>query len=244
MRALVVTVLAAGLTVLLPGPPLFSTQSSPFSGTAARASSGQSLDANAGYRTEFWREALVVVRAHPIVGAGYGRLAEEAESLVPRSWALSPLAHSGPLQALAGGLLLGLPVLVGLGVIALGLLRRIRVRVRSGADTALVAAGAVTALALVAHSLVDTDWSYPALAGQFAVVVGLTLAARPARAQEPVPEQAPDPAQQAPPVNLWAATGSAVLALTLAVGCVVAWGQPFHISELSAPQTVTGEVHP
>jgi O-antigen ligase len=247
LRAVAVTAVAVVLTVVLPGPPLFSSWQSPLGGAAARAAVGETVDANTTYRTEFWREALSVTRAHPLTGAGYGRLATESAPLVPTSWARSPLAHSGPLQAFAdGGVLLGLTVLAGLGLVVAGLLRRLatlrglrkaRARDPVGADTALVLAASVAGLALLAHALVDTDWSYPALAAQLAVVLGLALAARPV---DPV-------AVAAPQRDLVAATGSAVLVLVLAVGAVGAWGQSFHISAPAqgpANQTATGEVHP
>jgi O-antigen ligase len=223
-RAAVLTVVAAGLTFVLPGPPLFATHVSPLSGAAARASAGETVDANSTYRTEFWREALSVTKAHPFAGAGFGRLAAESAALTPSQWARSPLAHNGVLQAFAdGGLPLGLPVLAGLVVAGAALVRGVRVRPRAGADAALVAAASVAGLALIAHSLVDTDWSFPALAGQFGVVVGLALAARTAN------EPGTEPARQ-----LAASVGSAVLALTLVIGAAAAWGQEFHISATAA----------
>jgi O-antigen ligase len=231
VRALVVTLLALSVTFILPGPPLFSVSSSPFSAAAARAAAGETVDANATYRTEFWRESLVVVREHPLAGAGFGRLSQEAGPLVPSSWALSPLAHSGPLQALAdGGLLLGLPVLAALVAIVLGLLRRLRPRGAGAADHALVIGGALAGLALVAHSLVDIDWTYPGLAAQLGVVVGLVLATGRTRSGE---KAASGPGRAI-------ALGSALLVLALAAGAVAAWGQPFHIID---GFSVTGGAH-
>lgn len=242
VRAVAVTALAVGVTLVLPGPPLFSTYSSPLSGAATRAATGETVTANTTYRTQFWREAVSATQAHPLVGVGYGRLADEVSTLVPTTWARSPLAHSGPLQAFAdGGVLLGLPVLIGLGLVVLGLLRRVRPAPRSapgdqdrhgGADAALVSAAAVAGLALVAHSLVDTDWTYAALTAQFAVVVGLALAVR----RRPASDQ---PATQGRP-PLLPLVGSVLLGLCLVVGAVVAWGQPFHIVSTSAS---SGEAH-
>jgi O-antigen ligase len=246
-RAVVLSLVAAGLTLLLPGPPLFDSRVSPLAGASARAAAGETLDSNTLYRTQFWREAVTVTLHHPVTGAGYGQLAKVAVPLTPTSWAHSPLAHSGPLQAFAdGGLLLGLALLAGLAVACLALLRLVLAGVRrslpsavgrpaslaASADSALGLAAAGTALALVAHSLVDIDWTYPALTGQFAVVLGLALAYLPARATalaEPAPR------------DLVAATGSAVLALVVLVGSAAAWDQSFHIS---APSAHSSKVHP
>lgn len=258
LRAGALTVVTLVLTFVLPGPPLFDTRQSPLGGAAARSAAGQTVDANASYRTEFWREALSVTRAHPLTGAGYGRMGTESASLVPTAWARSSLAHSGPLQAFAdGGVVLGLTVLGGLALAAAALLRVVWVRVRrgghrGGADSALTAAAAISGLALLVHSLVDTDWTYPALAGQFAVVVGLAVAARTCA------DSAQPTAARAPARNLVAAVGTAVVVVVLAVGSVAAWGQSFHISAQAASplsstahtahiahtaETATGEVH-
>jgi O-antigen ligase len=234
VRAVAVTALAVGVTLVLPGPPLFSTYSSPLSGAATRAATGETVTANTTYRTQFWREAVSATQAHPLVGVGYGRLADEVSTLVPQSWARSPLAHSGPLQAFAdGGILLGLPVLIGLGFVVLGLLRRVLPK-----DDPLVSAAAVAGLALVAHSLIDTDWTYAALTAQFAVVVGLALAVRrPSTSGQPSEPAQPAAASRPQVVPL---VGTVLLGLSLVVGAVAAWGQPFHIVSTSAS---SGEAH-
>ena len=259
-RALAVTVAACALTFVLPGPPLFDTRVSPLAGATARAAAGETVDANTAYRTQFWREAMSVTTHQPLTGAGYGRMAQASTPITPTSWAHSPLAHSGPLQAFAdGGLPLGVSLLACLAVLAFALLRTLATGLRAaiaprridstttvaggdaqhspqvqGADAALAMAAAVAALALLAHSLVDIDWSYPALAGQFAVVAALALA----------PQHQPRPAGSSQPSrsrrDVAAAGGSAVLVLVLALGAAAAWGQQFHIS---APQTATGKAH-
>ena len=194
-RALVVTVLTVAVTFVLPGPPLFTASASPLAGASQRSQSGETIDANSTYRTEFWRESLVAFRQHPVAGAGFGRTAADTSGQVPTSWAVSSLAHSGPLQALAdGGLLLAVPLLVLLVGVAVALLRRLRPRAEPaddsegesaegegagywrGADHVLVPAAVVTSAVLAVHALVDTDWSYPALAAQAAIVAGVALA--------------------------------------------------------------------
>jgi O-antigen ligase len=252
-RALVATVIAVGLTVLLPGPPLFSTSASPLSGTTARTGAGETLTSNSIYRTEFWREARVAFRAHPLTGAGYGRIPAAAHGRVPAAWAVSPLAHSGPLQALGeGGLLLGGPLLLGVGAVCVGLLRRLRrpapragpsAPVPAGpgprTDSLVVRAAALAALLLVVHSLVDTDWTYPALAAELAVVAGVALAAGPG---QPGPGGAPDIRAGRAPTVPPAATlvAAAVLLLALVAGSAASWGQPFHILD---PQATSGGAH-
>lgn len=237
LRAVVVTLLALGVTFVLPGPPFFASSVSPLGGAAARSAAGETLDTNAAFRTEFWRESLDALRARPLAGAGYGRLTQVAGPLVPKSWAKSPLSHSGPLQAFAdGGLLLGIPVLLGLGAVVIGLLRRLRPRPGTGADHALVVSASLTGLALVAHSLVDIDWTYPGLAAQLAVVAGLVLAVRPAAR----PADAPGTTGERSSAGRAGPIAVGVLAVALAVGAGFAWGQQFHIF---AGFSVSGEAH-
>ncbi len=227
LRLGIATAIAVGLTFLLPGPPLFASGTSPFSGSAARSGQGETVGANSTYRTEFWREALTAAGTSPVTGVGYGRLAEVAGPRSPAGWAVSPLAHSGPLQALAeGGLLLALPLVGAVASLSVALVRRLRRRGASPADTLLVRAAGVTGLVLVVHSLVDTDWTYPALAAQFGVVAGLALAIRPKR---PVATDGPDHRLT---VARWA---TALLVLSLATGAVVSWGQPFHVANVRSP---------
>jgi O-antigen ligase len=230
-RALVASVVAVALTVLLPGPPLFSTSASPFAGASARSAAGETVDTNVTYRTQFWREAVTVFGEHPLAGAGYGRTAAEVSGRVPATWAVSSLAHSGPLQALAdGGLLLAVPLVLLLVGVGLGLLRRMRPRGdlsdRSGdaVDLVLVPAAVVASAVLGVHALVDVDWSYPALAVQAAVVAGVAFAV-------PVRRAAAGASQRASRVAVAALVGA------LLVGSLAAWGQPFHIN---APSSTTG----
>ncbi len=187
--------------------------------TTARAAAGETLENNSTYRIEFWREALVAFGTDPVVGAGYGRVASTSVGRIPVQWAVSPLAHSGPLQALGeGGLLLAVPLLALLGAAALGLLRRLRRTFDLERPDALVLrAAVVVALLLGAHALVDTDWSYPALAAQAAAVTGIALGV-------PLPSRGP---RVRPAAGL-----VCVLLLAAALGGVgaAAWGQPFHIS--------------
>ena len=87
--------------------------------TGARSAAGETLSANGSYRLEFWREALDVLRHHPLVGSGFHGLVEGNLPYTAASWARSPWAHNGYLQALSdGGLLLGVPLIAGSALLA------------------------------------------------------------------------------------------------------------------------------
>jgi O-antigen ligase len=193
-----------------------------------RAQAGETLENNSAHRTQFWREALVAFGSDPVSGAGYGRVAAASHGKVPVQWAVSPLAHSGPLQALGeGGLLLAVPLFALLGAVLVGLVRRLRRPLDPDRpDTLVVRSAIVAALLLGIHALVDTDWSYPALAAQAAVVTALALAV-------PLPSRAP---------RVRPRPGAAsVVVLVVALGCAgaAAWGQPFHISASTSDQHTT-----
>jgi O-antigen ligase len=169
------SVLAAGVTVAVSGPPFFSSTTSPLSATQVRSSTGETVDASGAYRVRMWRESVIVFEHHPIAGVGYGGLESAATELTPAGWPRSPLAHNDYLQALAeGGLLLGLPFLVACGALAFGLLRVGRSRVHSRVVD--VRTGVVVgAMALMVHAAIDFDWSYPALFSLTAVVAALAI---------------------------------------------------------------------
>jgi hypothetical protein len=97
-------------------------------------------------------------------------------------------------------------------------------------DHALVIGASITALALVAHSLVDIDWTYPGLAAQFAVVVGLVLGTKSRAGAEGADGRD----------SRVLVVSSAVLVLALAVGAIAAWDQTFHINDQFS---VSGEAH-
>jgi O-antigen ligase len=184
VRWLAASVLAAGVTMAVSGPPFFASSSSPLAATQARASGGDTADANSAYRVRMWHEAVIVFDHHPVAGVGYGGLQSSAARLTPASWPRSPLAHDDYLQALAeGGLLLGLPFLLACAAIGFGLLRSLRTRSRSrvlDVRTGLI----VGALALMAHAVIDFDWTYPALFTLAAIVSAAAIAPALRRPQE------------------------------------------------------------
>jgi O-antigen ligase len=176
VRWLAASVLAAGVTLAVSGPPFFPSSSSPFAGTQARSSTGGTADASSSYRVQMWHEAVIVFDHHPVVGVGYGALESTAAKLTPASWPRSPLAHNDYLQALAeGGLLLGVPFLAACAAIGVGLLRGLRSRARRRAldvRTGLI----VGAGALMLHAAIDFDWTYPALFALAAIVSAAAIA--------------------------------------------------------------------
>jgi O-antigen ligase len=176
-------VVAVGSTFLIAGPPFFPHRASPLAATQARAAT-ESLGQNGFYRLDFWREALAVFWRHPLIGGGYKSLVAESVGHVPKGWPLSPYTHNAYLGVLAkGGLLLGVPYLLAMGLVAAVVVRTLWlgvVRRRIPAENVAIAA----ALACVMlHAGVDFDWSYAAnfamastLAG---LLIGLTLRDRP-----------------------------------------------------------------
>jgi O-antigen ligase len=90
--------------------------------------------------------------------------------------AYSPLAHNGLLQGLAeGGLLLGIPLVVALLAAAYVLLRALR---HPSLWRGVPFAAGITGLGLLAHGLVDFDWTFPADVGVLAICVALAAAPR------------------------------------------------------------------
>jgi hypothetical protein len=165
--------LSGALVFAMCHPPLMVSSTTPFATEQARTQ-GQSLASNGNYRVDFWREALEVGLHHPLLGDGSGELATASRAYVPASFPRSPLAHQGVLQAFAdGGLVLVLPLLAGLLAIVVVSLRRgwsLMRRLRPD----LVGASLVVATgAALTHSLIDFDWSYPALFALGAIVAAL-----------------------------------------------------------------------
>ncbi len=163
--------LSGALVFTMCHPPLMDSSTAPFATEQARTQ-GQPLSANGIYRLDFWQEALEVGLHHPFIGAGAGELATASRGYVPASFPRSPLAHQGVLQAFAdGGLVLALPLLAGIVAIVVVCLRRGWSLVRR---PDLVGASLVVATgAALAHSLIDFDWSYPALFALGAIVAAL-----------------------------------------------------------------------
>ncbi len=176
-RYLGLSVLCVVASFVLAGPLFFHGWHVPWASTQARAATGETLTQNGGFRIHIWRESVAVIEHNPIIGVGYGALAPAAVKVTPRWWPHSPLSHDDYLQALVdGGLLLGLPFLIACGWIALRLSRQlISVGRRRIADPMRIGF-VLAAAAMMAHSTIDFDWSYPALFATAAIVAGLAVA--------------------------------------------------------------------
>lgn len=179
VRLLVAVALTAVVAFGLTGPPFFSHRASPLAAAEQRAATGQTLSQNGTYRTEFWRSAAQVFIHHPITGAGYHSLVPASRPYTPASWARSPNAHDGYLQALSdGGLLLGLPLLAAAVMIGASALRRIWRHLaspaRESADLTVIAMS-IAILGALAHSAVDADWTYSAIMMEAAFVAACVV---------------------------------------------------------------------
>ncbi|HTY72448.1 MAG TPA: O-antigen ligase family protein [Actinomycetes bacterium] len=214
-RAGLLTLVCALAPWLLTSPLFFPGGASPLGATVARQSAGQSVALDGGYRLTFWHEAWSAFRQHPVSGTGYGRL---LAGYVPKpDVPASPFAHNGLLQAAAeGGLVLAVPTAAALLCAVLVCLLRLR---RPARWDGVPAAAAVAALGLLAHGLVDFDWTFPAVAGSLGMLVGMA-GARPASTS---------PARGG---RLAVTAGVALVALIVLAGAL-AWGQGFHISNVS-----------
>ena len=200
----IAAVVAAGATILVGGPPFFSSRSSPFAAQHVRTT-GESLSTNGAYRLDFWREALTVFGHHPLSGGGFKSLVAQSLGHVPESWPLSPYAHNGYLQALGeGGLVLGIPFLLAVIAVAFFCVRRL---IRGIVQRRLPPEQVVVAIALAClllHSGVDFDWTYAADFAMTAIVAGLLLGQE-WRARAAAADPALEPAQPGTKVRLLSA---------------------------------------
>jgi O-antigen ligase len=181
--------LCAAVTLVLTSPVFFQgAASSPGAATAARAAN-ESVSQNTGYRLQFWEAAIGQAADRPLLGGGFGSFRELSVTHLPPGAVRPSSAHNELLNAFAeGGLLWGLPVALAIGFALLAavglLLRQLR---RPDADRAVSVGAAVALGAVVAHALVDFDWSYPALVVTTGVLTGLVLALW--RPPDPSPER-------------------------------------------------------
>lgn len=179
-RALRQIVIAAAVAIagafFISGPPFFSHRASPLAAEHTRAQT-QNFAANGAQRIDFWHQALIVFRHHPVTGGGYKGLVSQAiNSHAPRNLPLSPYAHNGYLQALGeGGLVLGVPFLLAAIIVAVIVVRRL---VRGLVRRDLPIETVVLAIALgcvMLHAGADFDWSYAASFAMTGVLAGLVL---------------------------------------------------------------------
>jgi O-antigen ligase len=183
VRWVVVGVLTGGVVLGVSGPPVFPHRVSVLAAADAKSASGQTVAQNGAYRVQFWQRAVAVFEDRPLVGSGPHALVGASDGLVPAGLARSNLAHNGYLQVLSdGGLVLGLPFLLGCaGVLVAGLRLLLSAR-RQPAERWLRIALPVALLGSAAHSAVDFDWSHPSDLVLTALLAGLVLSFRPVTA--------------------------------------------------------------
>jgi hypothetical protein len=140
---------------------------------AARFATGpDTLDS----RLSAWRDTLAIIRDFPIFGVGLGGYAQAMLLYQTESRELMyAQAHNEYVQLAAeGGLLVGVPALVVLGLVAIGIRRRL-----DGEDDPLtfwIRRGAVAGLVAIAvQSLVDFSLQMPGNAVLFVVVLAIAL---------------------------------------------------------------------
>ena len=172
-RGLVFVVLAAGLGLLMTSPLVLSDRSSevssnPLENVESKGSASPSTE----MRLKWAEGALRVGGMYPLTGSGLGTYGNMLVQVQEPSWFWSRYAHNHYAEAFAEG-----GVLVALGVVtiptiafAVGL-KRLNSR---GADSLLI--GSLGGLfAGSAHLVVDHDWSFPAYAAAYMVMVSLLL---------------------------------------------------------------------
>jgi O-antigen ligase/polysaccharide polymerase Wzy-like membrane protein len=214
-----VAVAAFGVWVIA-GPPFFSHRGPALGGTVGR-SAAQSIGRNGGFRLRFMHDALNVFSRFPLTGGGYHSLAAETVGHVARGSSISPLAHNGYLQPLSdGGLVLGIPFLLGCAFVAWFVLRSLVSAVWSRDFSA---AGFVLPLclgALMLHSAVDFDWSFPADFLLVAVLAGVVAGRRWSRSRAEDPKYSSG--------GRVAVASCLVGVALLSLAAVVAWSGDLH----------------
>jgi hypothetical protein len=160
---------------------------SPFS-ALDRRSGAEPLGGNSEVRADYMKAAVAEFGDRPLAGGGFSSFGPASQRHLPAGIALSPAAHSGLLQMYAeGGLVAGVPL--SLLLIALAVAMRRRLKGLSGDPERATTVGiAFAAAVLLAHALVDFDWSYPSLLVMTGLLMGL-LVSIPVR--QPVPSGAP-----------------------------------------------------
>ena len=188
LGALAVTILAVGLAVAV----------------GSRESAGESpsrlFDPSANNRLEWWGEALRIVQAEPLTGAGAGTF-EVARKRYREQAVSTSEPHSVPLQFLAGTGPVGLVLFLGL-VGAAGWAAHRALRRLAGAEREAAAALAAVPALWLLHALVDYPWDFAAVTGPALFAVGVLAAA----GREPVR------VRQAPAAAAVAAASLCVLA--------------------------------
>ena len=165
--------LSWGVAWLLTGPPFFAERISPTAATEARSST---FVGNGMERLKEWDLAWSVFGNWPVSGAGFNSFDSAVVAAGEESGGTA-FAHNGYLQVAADG---GLTLLVPF----LGLLLIVCVRAAADLPAAVRerdvvrVGGAAALVALLLHSGMDFDWTYPALLAMTALVAVLALPLR------------------------------------------------------------------
>lgn len=170
LHVLGVLALSCGAAWLLTGPPFFADRISPTAATEARSAT---FVGNGMERLEDWGLAWTVFGNWPVSGAGFNSFDSAAIAAGEESSGTA-FAHNGYLQIAAdGGLTLLVPCLVLLLIVCVRAAAVLPTAVRK--PDGVRVGGAAALLALLLHSGMDFDWSYPALLAMTALVAVLAL---------------------------------------------------------------------
>lgn len=174
VAVLALVAVALGLATLLASPLLMEDSGSPFATLQGRESQ-ESVEGNGKARLAFWEVAVDLGAEHPLTGAGFDSFGGASVRL-PEGVTAATHVHNGYLQAFSDG---GGPLLAALalatGIPLLAGLRAIASRSRRRDDEVLAIGVPLAMLALILHSGVDFDWSYPSL---LAILAGLVVPGR------------------------------------------------------------------
>ena len=144
------------------------------------------LQGNGDARWMFTRAALKSWWDSPLFGNGFGSFRYTVVDHVPVGSVLSPFVHDAPADWLtSGGLAFSLPLFLGLLAVAWCAGRYLIGLTPSGGGV-LGRPAAIGLLVLMAHSLLDFDWTYPSLSLLFGAVAGVLVSLSPARELNPV----------------------------------------------------------
>ena len=136
----------------------------------------ESLSGSGSHRLSFYRAAASVVQDHPLTGVGAGAYSAAASLHQGPDEARVRSVHSGILQAaVEGGVPLAVAYAVPLVIAAGAWLRRVRRGRTDPTDVPLLYGAGAAAALLAAHSLIDFDWTFPALPALLAALLALIV---------------------------------------------------------------------
>ena len=130
-----------------------------------------------GGRIPIWRDTLAVIRDFPLAGSGlntYGTATMVYQTQIRQLHFQE--AHNDYLQLAAeGGVLLGIPILVALGIFVRDVRRRFREAPKEGMTYWLRVGAVIGLVSIAAQSLVEFSLQMPGNAALFAVMAAIAL---------------------------------------------------------------------